>query len=358
MTELSINTPSTDRLHCRVQVSPQEIEGFHLDVLVVEVWCPEELDRRDSKLQIEIVDITEGVSHACTVRDRQTAGDAPGEVFSRERLFDAIPTDPSSATLPTTVQIDTRQLYFARRGRRHLAFKVTLLSKHGLRLVDSWDEIEYDNRGTGYLEWYENCEHVRLLTAPLIGSLTAQQLLHLNSNQNGLLRGWLLAGIDLSVVSTKAKRTFERKFKKLLKACEHIDSSQIVALRQDIKSRSTIGQRQEILEFCIHLVCRSECVSAKLWFFLQEIACLWDIDTCQFLSLLEKILSTDKLRDVDPMILVGMARSMSKEQRLKQLNGAYARWNARITHTDKVVRQQAEEMLSWIAQSREHLQGC
>jgi hypothetical protein len=52
-----------------------------------------------------------------------------------------------------------------------------------------------------------------------------------------------------------------------------------------------------------------------------------------------------------------MTKDMTEEEVLKQLNRAYAKWNARVTHTDKAVQKQAEDMLSWIAQARGRTQS-
>ncbi len=56
-------------------------------------------------------------------------------------------------------QIDTRQLGFARQGVRRLLFTVTMVSKEGLPLGKSHDQIEYDNPSLGYLDVQENLEH-------------------------------------------------------------------------------------------------------------------------------------------------------------------------------------------------------
>ena len=186
----------------------------------------------------------------------------------------------------------------------------------------------------------------------MAGSLVAQDPTSFSANQSGLLRGWLLADIELSEVSTRCKRTFEKTFKKLLKACQYTDFDQIIALGQDMESKSTVGQRQEIVEFCLHLIRLSDSLSTIALATLQEIALLWQIDTSQFSMILEKVISIDRLQEVDPMILLGMTKDMSEEEVLQQLNRSYAKWNARITHTDKAIQQQAEDMLSWIAQAR------
>jgi hypothetical protein len=347
-----LKTLVPDTLQCRVSLSPQQIDDFRLDLLIFQVRSTTDLDARDSILQLEIQDMTEGVPDVHVVYEYQGDGDSPRKIFSRSLPLSVISQGQSLVTWTTMVQIDTRQLCFARQGARRLVFNLTLSSEGGLPLAGGSGLIEYDSPTQGYLDRRENREQIRLQAVQLTGSLVAQGPTSLSAKQYGLLRGWLLADIELSNVSTRGKRTFEKTFKKLLKACQYTDFDQIISLCQDMESISTDGQRQEIVEFCLHLIFLSEPISTLALATLQEIAVLWQINTSQFSMILEKILSVDQLQEIDPMILLGMTKGMSEEEMLKQLNRAYAKWNARITHTDKAVQQQAEDMLSWIAQAR------
>jgi hypothetical protein len=352
-----LKTLVPDTLQCRVSLSPKQVDDFRLDLLIVEVCSSVDLDARGSFVQLEIQDATEGVPDLHAVYEYQDDGDPPRKVFGRQRLLSAISQGQSLLTWATFVQVDTRQLCFARQGARRLMFKLTLSSKDGAPLASGSDLIEYDNTSQGYLDWQENWENIRLQAVQLAGSLVAQEPISFSANQYGLLRGWLLAGIELSEVSTRSKRTFEKTFKKLMKACQYTDLDQIISLGRDMESRSTEGQRQEIVEFCLHLIRLSESLSTIAVATLQEIAALWQIDTSQFSMILEKVLSLDRLQEIDPMVLLGMTKDMSKEEMLQKLNRAYAKWNARVTHADKAVQQQAEDMLSWIAQARGRTQS-
>jgi hypothetical protein len=351
MTETLLTTLWPDTLHCRVSLSPQEIDDFHLDLLIVQAWSSADLEV-NSILHIAVQDMTEGVSHPHAVYEHQGSGESLGEVFGRQRPLASIASGSTLQTWTTMAQIDTRPLIFARQGVRRLLFTVTMVSKEGLPLGKSHDQIEYDNPSLGYLDAQENLEHLRLQAAQLAGSLIARHPMPLTSDQCSFLRGWLLAHISLSEVSARAKRLFEKSFKRLLKICQVTDVDQIIALGQDMESMSTAGQRQEIVEFCLHLICLSEPISTTALVTLQGIAVLWQIDTAQFSMILERTLSVDRLQDIEPMVLLGITENMSSDQVLKQLNRAYAKWNARITHTDKAIQQQAEDMLSWIAQAR------
>ncbi|NQV33695.1 MAG: hypothetical protein HQ515_13465 [Phycisphaeraceae bacterium] len=231
-------------------------------------------------------------------------------------------------------------------------FRVIWTSRDGSKLAKSQDEIEYDNPNLGYLDWQENRELIRLQAVQLASALVMQSQKSFSPDQHGLLRGWLLNGIDLAKVSPKGKRTFEKSFQRLLKVSCDAGLNQIIALGQEMESKSTVGQRQEIVEFCLHLICLIEPLPTTSLVTLQKIAILWQIDTSQFSIILEKVVSIDRLRDIDPMVLAGMTENMSPNQVLKQLNRAYAKWNGRITHSDKAVQRQAEDMISWIAQAR------
>lgn len=348
----SLNTLLPDTLDCSVSLSPQQIDEFHLDFLIVQVFSPSELEARDSFLHLDILDMTEGLSHLHAVYEYQGGGESLGEVFSRQRSLCTMPPGQVPTARTTIAQIDTRQLCFARQGVRRLSFRVTWTSKDGSELAKSHDEIEYDNPNLGYLDWQDNRELIRLQAVQLASALAVQSQKSFSPDQHGLLRGWLLNGINLSKVSPKGKRMFEKSFQKLLKASCDADQNHTIALGQEMKSKSTAGQRQEIVEFCLHLICLTEPLQTTSLVTLQRIAILWQIDTSQFSIILEKVVSVDRLPDIDPMVLVGMTENMSPDQVLKQLNQAYAKWNARITHSDKAVQRQAEDMISWIAKAR------
>lgn len=357
MTGMSLKTILPDTLHCSVSLLPQQIDDFHLDLLIVQVRNLEDSDENDSILHVDIQDTTEGVSHPHAVYEYQGGDGFPGEVFSRQRPVCARSSELSSETRITVAQIDTRQLCFARQGVRHLLFRVTRALKDGSKVAESHDLIEYDNPSLGYLDWQENREQLRLQAVQFAGALMAQNTDSFSPGQHGLLRGWLLADIDLANVSTRGKRTFEKAFKRLLKVCRHTDLDQLITLGQEIESKSAVGQRQEIVEFCFHLIRLCEPLSKAALSTLQEIAAIWKIDATQFSVLLEKTFSINRLQDMDPMVLLGITEDMPAGQILNQLNKAYAKWNGRVTHVDKVVQRQAEDMLSWISHARGRYQS-
>ncbi len=347
-----LKTISADTLHCNASLSSQKIDDFRLDLLIVQARSSVGLDARESILQLEIQDITDGISHMYKVYEYQEPDDLVGDVFIRQWPLSTILPRQSLTTWTTIIQIDTQRLRFARQGLRNLLFKLTLILEEGSQRTESHDLIDYDNPCLGYQDQQENTEHIRLQAAHLAGSLIAQNQKSLNPDQHGLLRGWLLVDVNLSKVSHKGRRTFEKSFKKLMKACRDTELSQIIALSQEITESTTVGQRQEIVEFCFHLIGLLEPLSTTALVTLREIAVIWKIESTQFSILLEKILSIDRLKGIDPTVLLGITEDMPTEHRLSQLNKAYAKWNARVTHADKAVQQQAEEMLSWISQAR------
>jgi hypothetical protein len=153
-------------------------------------------------------------------------------------------------------------------------------------------------------------------------------------------------------VSPKYKRPFEKSFQKLLKLCRCAELEDIMEISEDMESKTTAGQRQEIVEFCLHLIHVSESISARALATLQGVAAIWKINANQFSELLEKMFSVERLQDIDPMVLLGMTDPMDTAQALRQLNQAYTKWNARVTHADKAVQRQADKLLSWIARAR------
>jgi len=81
MTETLLTTLWPDTLQCRVSLSAQEIDDFHLDLLIVQAWSSTEL-AVDSIFHIEVQDMTEGISHLHAVYEHQGSGDSLPDLHS------------------------------------------------------------------------------------------------------------------------------------------------------------------------------------------------------------------------------------------------------------------------------------
>ena len=85
---------------------------------------------------------------------------------------------------------------------------------------------------------------------------------------------------------------------------------------------------------------------------LKELLDAFDIEQDQFSTILEKHApSTIKFVE-DPEMLFGLTADMSVNQKRDLLNREYRKWNARVTNTNPEIQNQAEQMLTLIAQAR------
>ena len=68
--------------------------------------------------------------------------------------------------------------------------------------------------------------------------------------------------------------------------------------------------------------------------------------------MIQKALPVGMLADKDPDSILGIQAGMSEPDIKKLLNEEYRKWNSRVNHKDKKVREQSSEMLTLIADAR------
>jgi hypothetical protein len=88
---------------------------------------------------------------------------------------------------------------------------------------------------------------------------------------------------------------------------------------------------------------------------LMRIAGRLGIDREKFRAMAQKCLPMHTHRVEDMCFLLGIEPEMDAAERRQQLNQEYQKWNARVTHPDAAIRQQADRMLTLIAEARNQL---
>ena len=86
--------------------------------------------------------------------------------------------------------------------------------------------------------------------------------------------------------------------------------------------------------------------------FLSHISGLLDIDKDKFRSMAQKLLPVSTQETSNVEFLLGITSQMSSEAIRQRLNDEYQKWNARVTHPDQAIQNQAEQMLQLIAEAR------
>jgi hypothetical protein len=85
---------------------------------------------------------------------------------------------------------------------------------------------------------------------------------------------------------------------------------------------------------------------------LVQISQLFEIKKDRFLETAQKILLSSNCQIDDPSQLLGLKGDMDEASFKKRLNEEYRKWNARVTHPDAQIREQAGRILTLIADIR------
>jgi tellurite resistance protein len=343
-------------LQCSVLLNrrgePQPTDG-----LLVEIRGPASVCIPEALLSLWIEDVTGGdPQHPIPVKERSagvpTAGDRP----FRYRAPVARAQFLNASLWSLTIQIDASMLWFARQGKRSLVF-CTEVGQAGSTAI-AWGQARfgYENPAMGYLDARDRLREAKTLAIPLalaIATADGETL----GRELGYVRGWALSDLDLAAVSLKGRRRFEKSLQKLAKLCTRDSGVDLQEVCGQINEKTSLAERYDILEFCVVVAGAAGQVGQGRLSMLKDLTQWLQLEHERFRSLMGKAIPVEAFKVIDASVLLGVRPDMPKADALKQLNHEYAKWNARVTNPDNQVRNQADQMLNLIAQTRNEYTG-
>ena len=112
------------------------------------------------------------------------------------------------------------------------------------------------------------------------------------------------------------------------------------------------GDRYTAVELCLKIAAAGSSIQKELIGRLRSIMKKLEIPEDRFQALSQKYLTDHVGQMEDPMALLGLTEEMTEDQVRQKLTAEYRKWNARVTHPNAAVRQQADRMLNLITQLR------
>jgi len=357
------NEVMTQQLHCCVRMEPHAGEnGVEGKQFLVEISGSilATGDGQSAILKMAIEDVTEGIARARPVLEkRRRRGLTRAPVFSFQTVLGQLTQKVTTLQDWTTVaRIPEDWLLFARQGRRSLLFNLDVVTCDSNMVLTSTRYLfDYKNPQFGYVDIRENTEQAHTL-AVAVGCAVAAADGCLAENALGFIRGWSLAGINLEHVSMRGKRQFEKSLQKIVTLFRKSpDGFDIEAIANHIRDITIMAVRYDILQCCLQIAALRGEVSGPTLRLLWNLAAWFDVDVDRFRTMVTKILPVDMHEAMDVEVLLGLAPDMSREDILQKLNREYAKWNSRVTNTDRDVQAQADQMLELIAQTRQQYAG-
>jgi len=348
--------PTHELLNCRVQLTKEEKGNCAVNTFGIEVsgCIHAPADENEAVLQITIADVTDGLLkgkpvHSCTKQWRTEY--CPDFCFNSN-----LGTLPERLTMLTdwvnVGQLHTDWLIFPRKGKRELEFKVSVFSRQTNRLLSSTTcPFTYENNEFGYIDFHENRQRTKTLAVPIAFAVSAADN-KICDCEVAIIEKWAKSNIKLSGASKKAVRQLDKAFNQTIDFFRHGNQIDTYQICKEIVDISSISERYEILELCLHVAAANGCVSVEELTLLQSLPDWLELDEEKFRSMMEKIIPASMHETEDIEIILGINSQMNKDQTRDQLNREYRKWNARVTHCDSEVQAQAHHMLELLGQAR------
>lgn len=315
---------------------------------------PTTRDSVDTNVQLEILDVTEGRLHPQSVLsvDEDYRNEENAE-FCFVNHSGVVPQKNSIlARWAMVAQLPCHILRFSYRGRRKLMFLVTVLeAETGTKLVTDQKTLEYVYCSDGYREVRDRrCDILRScleLAVLAFGKTSA-----ISNDIQSLWATWVQDKSEPFMAPGEAKGMIE----------EILENASDLAINDSSETLLAYGQGTDVflaLELILETAALSGNVTSEMYQRISKIVKTLEIRQDRFLVIAQKILLSSHCRIEEPSHLLGISPGMDVESFRKRLNEEYRKWNARVTHPDPQIRNQADQVLTLIANIRtQRFQSC
>lgn len=348
-------------LNCRIQWIKLEEENNIYDALSVEICGTIQApnDKRDTTLQISILDVTDGIDQAKVVQSRlpqrsSQNGPDPSAFCYRAGLGKL----PDQVTILSewkdVAQIRFDWLLFPRKGQRKLQFTTSIRSGDDNRQVaDAKCLFSCENPAFGYIDLQENSERTNILAVALAFAVSAADN-KLCDCEIELIKNWARDNILENSASDQDEHKLDKALEKTIDFFRSGNKLDTYMMCDEIVGIAPVAQRYDIMELCLYVAQAKGSVTAEELTLLKNMADWLEIDPDRFHEMMEKVLPVvmHEVRDIETIL--GIDSAMSKEKVREHLNKEYSKWNSRVTNADPDIQNQADQMLSLIAEARSH----
>jgi hypothetical protein len=305
-----------------------------------------EQENVDTDVQIEVLDVTEGQSHAHQVlsTDEQYR-DEENSQFHLIQHNGVVPDKNAVLARRVTVaQFPCHILRFAYRGRRKLLFRTTVIeTASSKKLVSAQQIVEYVYCSDGYREVHgrrlEVLQACVELSAIVLGSAPYSE------GVRNLWSEWIQQKAEMFISSDEAAKTIETIQSRFGSVTMQHSSDIILAYGKNT-------DRFFAIELALQTTALGGFVSKENLVKLFQAARMLEIQQDRFLSIAQKLLLTSQCQIEDPSQLLGITSDKDGDSFRKRLNEEYRKWNARVTHPEAQIRSQADRILTLIAEIR------
>ena len=309
----------------------------------------------ETEIQILLADVSQGLNSAepvlCTQKKWQIEGTS---AFCFRAYNGKIPQTRTVLTgwVPVAT-IPAEMLNFPRKGQRTLKFVTSLISKNTCEeLACASAILDYSNEKLGYIDVKENAGRTELLTLQLAVNVSGTTG-HLDNAGLDTLKEWV-------EFKKQPRTTIEANNLDCLvnQTIHQFENGQNPSHRQICKELievATIVDIYDAMDLCLRTISAGGIAQPEQTALISQIAEFLEVDETKFRAMTQKILPIHIHQEHDLEFIFGITTEMTSNHRRQRLNDEYQKWNARVTHPDRAIQTQADQMLTLIAEARSEI---
>jgi hypothetical protein len=256
------------------------------------------------------------------------------------------------------VNIPLEFLVFPYSGNRKLKLIVSIFNNKMEIIQQGEKDIQIQINNSGYEEKLEKIlkgDQLMIKSAVILSSVDGE----FDQAEIDLIRNKIIQkskDIDGNI-DYKKKEKLEKILKESIRFVNSgIDKKTVENLCLDIKENTDISYKYKIIEFLLELAAVDNSYNEKESEFFKYISNNIGININRFNNIKEKIVPISIIDNIEsPEKLLGLNEDMTILEKKNHLRKEFQKWNRRVNHKDKKIRQQASDMLDIIADERNKL---
>ena len=343
-------------LNSHVTIKEEENENYIREIFDIEICGKIQTpgDFHEAVVRITITDITDGISRAQPVHGAHKQWQKENSLkFCYSAELGKLPSSHTVLTdWMTIAHICTEWLVLPRKGKRNLQLRTSILSGQSMEELTCTKCIfTYNNDELGYVDLHENTQYAKNLAVSIAFALSAQED-EINDREVAVIKQWAQKNIYVNLLSRKEKRKFEKSFAKTVRFFRHGNHVDVYKICEEIVKIAQPSVCYEIIDCCLRVVQAGGVATQKKLNLLKKLAKWLKVNTEKFIAMAEIILPVAIHEQEDLEIILGITPDMNKGQTHRRLRDGYRKWNARVTNSNPEIRDQADQMLKLIAETK------
>lgn len=306
----------------------------------------------DVKFNLELWDVTNGREVIQVVNNKYNMG--PNKTFYFEKIETIRPYGILIENLHTMTSIYSKYLKFPNKGLRKIEFKLSITDRDRRRTILSVvDTLEYYNYAKGYndISPEEDFEEAVVKTAMIVSAIDGE----LTNSEASIIKTWIYNRID---DFDEEEYELEKKRMNTYIAEAYTDIHEknldIYDTLVNIDTSISNNGKLELFQVCLDVAMADNKVHDSELEIVYDIADYLDLHKKQYCKMVETTLPVNMhLGDRHVERILGIDLMVDSIEIRKHLLGEYKKWKNRVALDDKIVREQANQMIQLISKKRE-----